>query len=236
MIFGHHVSAAHSAASAGWIAGSCRGRWGTVGALVPNQYPLVLRVHAPAPSPGDWWSEYRELFEIVASVGERKRPAAWFAVWEGCGFDTATTHIAWPDLPTDAATRKARDEERAPFGAVNEPDQGKRSRRDDVSVECRPPASPTNATVRYEIPPAGPPTPADLVLVNRLRTMCARRPRERCVPGRCLTGSSESAGIRRMRNPGSARLVVRNEHLAVGAAIVVFEPLDSCLLRSVGAT
>ena len=107
MIFGHHVSAAHSAASAGWIAGSCRGRWGTVGALVPNQYPLVLRVHAPAPSPGDWWSEYRELFEIVASVGERhtSTPAlAWFAVWEGCGFDTATTHIAWPDLPTDAAT------------------------------------------------------------------------------------------------------------------------------------
>lgn len=123
MIFGDHVSAAHSVVAAGWIAGSCRGRWGTVGALVPNQYPLVLRVHAPDPRPGDWWSEYRDLFEIVASVGERhtSTPAlAWFAVWEGHGFDRVTTQIAWPDLPIDDATRRARADERARLRDVDD--------------------------------------------------------------------------------------------------------------------
>ncbi len=86
MIFGDHVSAAHSVAPAGWIAGSCRGSWGTVGALVPSHYLVVLRVHAPAPRPGDRWSDYRELFETVATVGERHTSTperAWFAVWEG---------------------------------------------------------------------------------------------------------------------------------------------------------
>jgi hypothetical protein len=123
MIFGDHVRSADTVAPAGWIAGACRGVWGTVGALVPNQYPLVLRVHAPDPSPGDWWSAYRDLYEIIASIGERHTSSAhraWFAVWEGHGFDTATTHIAWQEPPLDDATRRARVEERSRLRAEDE--------------------------------------------------------------------------------------------------------------------
>ena len=116
MIFGDHLSAADSAAPAEWIEGACRGAWGTVGALVPNHFPAIVRVWAPDPIPDDWWTSYCDLHEIVASVGERHTtsPAhAWFAVWEGHGFDRATTHYAWFEPPRDDATRHARDEERA---------------------------------------------------------------------------------------------------------------------------
>lgn len=115
MLFGDHVRPADTTAPADWIAGSCRGAWGTVGALVPNQYASVLRVRAPAPIPGNWWSAYRELFAIVASIGARhtSRPdPAWFAVWEGHGFDRATTHVAWREPPGDEETRQALEEER----------------------------------------------------------------------------------------------------------------------------
>lgn len=123
MIFGDHVRSADSDAPAEWIAGACRGDWGTVGALVPNRYPLVMRVQAPNGSPGDWWSAYRDLFEIVASIGERhtSSPArAWFAVWEGHGFDTATTLIAWHEPPLDDETHRAREQQRARLRAEDE--------------------------------------------------------------------------------------------------------------------
>lgn len=86
-----------------------------MGALVPNQYSMVLRVGAPDPMPGDWWSAYRALFEIVASVGALHTSTpdrAWFAVSEGHGFENATTHIAWRDPPFDDDTRRRREEER----------------------------------------------------------------------------------------------------------------------------
>lgn len=95
MIFGRDLSAPATVASAQWIENACRGVWGTVGALVPNQYPMVLHVSAPEPVPGDWWSAYRALFEVVASTGARHTGTpdrAWFAMWEGHGFTNATTH------------------------------------------------------------------------------------------------------------------------------------------------
>ncbi len=97
MIFGDDVESASTVSPAQWIAGSCRGRWGTVGALVPDRYPLLLRVDAPAPDIDDWWSAYRHLFEIIASTGTPHTSSpdrAWFAIWEGHGFNTGMTEAA----------------------------------------------------------------------------------------------------------------------------------------------
>jgi hypothetical protein len=102
MIFGDSVASAVTVEPAEWIAGARRGRWWTVGGLVPNQYPLILRVRAPDPSVEDWWSAYRDLFEIIASIGERHTSSpdrAWFAVWEGHGFDSSATRAALREVP-----------------------------------------------------------------------------------------------------------------------------------------
>jgi hypothetical protein len=122
MIFGEAVELPATVAAAEWIAGSCRGTWWTVGALVPNQYPSILRVRAPEPSVEDWWAAYRDLFETIATVGARHTSTAgraWFAVWEGHGFANATTHVAWRG-PLDEATRAALDLERSRLRAEDE--------------------------------------------------------------------------------------------------------------------
>jgi len=114
-IFGDHVKSAATIAPAEWIEGACGGAIRTVGALVPNQYPLFLRVHAPEPSVEDWWSAYRDLFAVTASIGERHTTSpdrAWFAAWEGHGFANSTTHIAWQE-PCDDTNRHAREQEQS---------------------------------------------------------------------------------------------------------------------------
>jgi len=96
MIFGDHFQAALNTAPAEWIEELGSGPAWTVGSLIPNQYSSTLRVYPPEASAEDWWSEYRHLFEIIASVGERhtSRPGeAWFAVWEGHGFAARSTGI-----------------------------------------------------------------------------------------------------------------------------------------------
>ncbi len=116
VIFGAHVRSADTVEPAEWIASACRGVAGTVGWFVPNQYPLVLRVHAPDPGIEDWWSAYCDLFDVIASIGVRHTSSpdqAWFAVWEGHGYGTGTTQIAWKDPPPDDETRRAREQERA---------------------------------------------------------------------------------------------------------------------------
>ena len=115
VIFGDSFRAAESTDPAAWIAESLRGRPGTVGALEPNLYESTLRLHAPDPTPDGWWELYRDLFDLVASVGVRytSTPAlAWFAIWEGHGFDTSTSHQAWRDPPADEAERQWREEQR----------------------------------------------------------------------------------------------------------------------------
>lgn len=115
MIFGEHVQYAATVNPAEWIEGACRGAPGTVGALVPNQYPLVMRVSAPEPDIDDWWSAYRDLFAVIASVGERHTSTperAWLAVWEGHGFANSSTRIAWKE-PFDDTNRHARELEQA---------------------------------------------------------------------------------------------------------------------------
>jgi len=81
---------------------------------VPNQYSHFVRVPAPAPTK-DWWPAYRDLFDVVASIGARHTSCperAWFAVWEGHGFATATTHVAHQG-PADDETRRSLEQERS---------------------------------------------------------------------------------------------------------------------------
>lgn len=111
MIFGDHVRVPASSAAAAWIGEACRGEWGTVGALVPNDYALHARVRAPSADHDDWWGEYRSLFAAVAAVGERHTSSselAWFAVWDGHGWDTSTTHVAVPGPLDEAGFRRLR--------------------------------------------------------------------------------------------------------------------------------
>ncbi len=60
VIFGDSLRAAESTDPSEWIAESLRGQPGTVGALVPNLFESTLRLHAPDPTPDDWWELYRD--------------------------------------------------------------------------------------------------------------------------------------------------------------------------------
>jgi hypothetical protein len=102
-MFGDRIAPATSDAAAGWIRDAIGTSEWTVGAIVPNHYSSYVRVEAPDPTngQGDWWDDYRDLFEAVASVGERHTSTpgrAWFAVWEGHGFDTSEAMNGIPRL------------------------------------------------------------------------------------------------------------------------------------------
>ena len=125
MIFGDAVDAPATVAAAEWIAGACRGEWGTVGALVPNRYPSVVRMRAPDQSVEHWWSAYRDLYEVVAATGGQHTATvdrAWFAVWEGYGFANQATLIAWEGSADEAALAREqarlRDEDQRRNAAV----------------------------------------------------------------------------------------------------------------------
>jgi hypothetical protein len=123
MIFGDAVESPSTTAAAEWIGGARRGEWWTVGSLVPNDHEAFLRVHAPPGGIEDWWAPHRDLFAIVASIGERHTASpdrAWFAVWEGHGFGTGGLRVAWRDPAPDEATRLAREAERSRAGAEAE--------------------------------------------------------------------------------------------------------------------
>ena len=86
-----------------------------MGALVPNVFESTLRLHAPAPTPDGWWELYRDLFDLVGSVGVRHTSTptlAWFAIWEGHGFGTSTRRLAWRTPPVDEAERRWREAQR----------------------------------------------------------------------------------------------------------------------------
>ena len=116
MIFGDSLRAASSAADADWLASARTGEFGTVGGLVPAGYASYARVHAPrADGDEDWWPRYQELFERVAEVGARHTTTpdeAWYAIWDGHGFDTFTTNVAWREPPVDDDERRERAEYR----------------------------------------------------------------------------------------------------------------------------
>lgn len=112
MIFGDSLRAAASNEPAQWIGESIGGTPGTVGTLIPSRYESLLRLRSPDPTADDsWWALYRELFDLVASVGARHttRPThAWFAFWEGHGYTSWSTHTAYRNPPTDDAERQQR--------------------------------------------------------------------------------------------------------------------------------
>lgn len=116
--FGDAVTPAEDPSAGDWIAPARRTPWGTVGSLVPNGFDLVARVAAPPEDAEDWWGDYQELFALVASVADRHTSTperAWFAIWDGYGFDTRVTLADWdpaegvPDdtIVTDVALRVA---------------------------------------------------------------------------------------------------------------------------------
>ena len=119
VIFGNSLSAPASTEPAGWIGESIGGEPWTVGTLVPNRYETLLRLHAPDPTPDGWWELYRDLFVLVASLGARHTTTpehAWFAIWEGHGFDT--THLA--DVPLLDLPNRAYYLTRGPLSAMAE--------------------------------------------------------------------------------------------------------------------
>jgi hypothetical protein len=109
--FGDHLIVPETVVGAEWIAAARRGAWWTVGALVPNELQQIVR-GAPDSDIEDWWSVYREVFEIVASIGQRYTSTpdrAWFAVWDGHGFAGAGRRTAWQG-PLDDKTRSVLDD------------------------------------------------------------------------------------------------------------------------------
>ena len=121
VVFGESLSAAASSEPAEWIRESFGGEPWSFGALVPNRYESLLRLHAPDPTPDDWWELYRELFVLVASLGvsyTTTSTQAWFAIWDGHGFDK-TTHLAWQDPPANDAERQWRSAERERQGIAD---------------------------------------------------------------------------------------------------------------------
>lgn len=110
MVFGDEVTAPADIGAAAWIHVACRGRWGTVGGLVPNGFDAFVRVAAPDPDVDDWWDAYRSLYQLVASVGARHTTtptSAWFGVWEGYGWETSTTMYVTSGRPGWAGRRKS---------------------------------------------------------------------------------------------------------------------------------
>lgn len=115
MIFGEHVQAPDSTAAAAWIEPACRGAWGTVGALVPNDYATYVRVWSPDTDADDWWDAYRDLFDILTTVGARHTSTpdrAWFAIWEGYGWATSTLLWAYNEGALDVERQRAEDARR----------------------------------------------------------------------------------------------------------------------------
>ena len=115
MVFGDEMNVPASAPDIGWIDAACRTEWGTVGALVPNDFEAHLRIWPP-PDTDDFGADYAELHRLVASVGERHTSTpseATFAIWDGHGFHIRTSALAWAHAPADEAERQAREAARA---------------------------------------------------------------------------------------------------------------------------
>lgn len=78
-----------SAEEAAWLRGACSGEVGTVGALMPTGYDVIVRLSAPDDAVEDWVDAYRAVFVRVASLGEGHTTTprrAWFAHEHGNDF------------------------------------------------------------------------------------------------------------------------------------------------------
>ena len=110
MIFGEGLEAPAEAPSVRWIDQACLTRPWTVGALVPNGFGAHLRIWPP-PDTHEFWADYAELHRVVGLVGERHTSTpseVTYAIWDGHGFDTRMTAMAWAHPPVDESERQAR--------------------------------------------------------------------------------------------------------------------------------
>lgn len=112
MIFGETVQPAPSTAPANWLADRSDARLWTVDGLIPSRYESIIRLHAPDPEPEDWWERYRDLFDMVTSIGALHTSTtdrAWFAIWEGHGFGVSSGEMSWRDPPADEDEQRQRE-------------------------------------------------------------------------------------------------------------------------------
>lgn len=137
MIFGDAVRAPSpedATSATAWLADECVSPFGTVGGFVPDRYPAIVRVPPPALDDADWWARYRQIVAAIAAVGVRHTSTsdqAWFAIWDGYGWESGTSVISWREPPADEAERIAREETRAAARRRGE------ERRHEIEVALR---------------------------------------------------------------------------------------------------
>lgn len=120
MIFGPTVDVPDSVEAAEWVVSTAPDPpWTVSGMLVPPVFEAYLRVHAPAPMDEGWWDAYAAVFSAVVAVGVRHTThpeRGWFGVWEGHGWQSASSRIAtWG--PLDDAQRTELERRRAELRA-----------------------------------------------------------------------------------------------------------------------
>jgi hypothetical protein len=96
MTFGPNFTSPATAAAADWVGRECTGDAWTVGSLVPCRYESYLEVESPPSDVDAWWDAYRDVFAVIADVGGQATATprqAWYAVWEGHGFDVPRREI-----------------------------------------------------------------------------------------------------------------------------------------------
>ena len=114
MIFGDQLEPAEGTDPADWIEPARSGEPWTVGQLVPSHYESYLRLSPPPGGTEDWWTDYCEFFRTVTSIAQEHTDTphqAWFAIWEGHGFTSFSSHVAHRG-PIDEATQSALELER----------------------------------------------------------------------------------------------------------------------------
>lgn len=98
-IFGDRVTVPADASSAAWLL-SQLGSSGTVGGLVPSgfeRYAVVRRV--PSDDVDDEGVELASRLAVLAAPHTSTPDLIWYAIWEGYGWETATTLYAAPSGP-----------------------------------------------------------------------------------------------------------------------------------------
>jgi hypothetical protein len=118
--FGPAVAAPPGADGAAWLR-SRLGPFGTVGGLIPSGFGrYVLVEHADAQHPDPWNAPVAMLAALSDAVGAHTTTPdrAWFAIWEGYGWASATRlHATGPGV-TRAERRRLRHEDEARAGAL----------------------------------------------------------------------------------------------------------------------
>jgi hypothetical protein len=90
-VFGDPLRAAADSEPAAWLAEAVVGPFGSVGGLVPGHYESYLVVDSAQDDEVDWWDAQRERVAALAEVltaFTATPDAAWFALWEGHGWDS----------------------------------------------------------------------------------------------------------------------------------------------------